>query len=96
MQFPDQITFQANFNEGILSIGGKLVITPTQLIFKAHKVNIGDLSDRIFNIKDITGYRKSMLTFMYITFADGKEIKLTVWKKQTIINELEARKAALK
>ncbi len=90
--FPADLEYQANFNEGLLSIGGKIIITPEQLIFKAHSINIGDLSDRIFNIKDIIGYRKGLLTFMFIRFSDGREIKLTVWKKQEIIDELEKRK----
>ncbi|MCM1139039.1 MAG: hypothetical protein NC453_10770 [Muribaculum sp.] len=93
--FPAQIEFKANFNEGINSIGGKLIITPTQLIFKAHSLNFGDLSDRVFNITDIYGYEKGILTFMYILFKDGRKIKLTVWDKQGIINELEARRNTL-
>lgn len=93
--FPPEVTFKANFNEGINSIGGKLIITPTQLIFKAHSLNFGDLSDRVFNITDICGYEKGILTFMYIRFKDGRKIKLTVWDKQGIINELEARRNTL-
>lgn len=93
--FPPEVTFKANFNEGINSIGGKLIITPTQLIFKAHSLNFGDLSDRVFNIADICGYEKGILTFMYIRFKDGRKIKLTVWDKQGIINELEARRNTL-
>lgn len=93
--FPPEVTFKANFNEGINSIGGKLIITPTQLIFKAHSLNFGDLSDRVFNITDICGYEKGILTFMYILFKDGRKIKLTVWDKQGIINELEARRNTL-
>lgn len=90
------VEYLANFNEGLLSIGGKIIITEDQLIFKAHGLNVGDLSDRIFNIKDISGYRKGLFTFLYIYFIDGSKIKLSVWKKQEVINELEARKAALK
>lgn len=93
--FPAQIEFKANFNEGINSIGGKLIISPTQLIFKAHRLNFGDLSDRVYNIADICGYEKGILTFMYILFKDGRKIKLTVWDKQGIINELEARRNSL-
>lgn len=93
--FPPEVTFKANFNEGINSIGGKLIITPTQLIFKAHSLNFGDLSDRVYNIADICSYEKGILTFMYILFKDGRKIKLTVWDKQGIINELEARRNTL-
>lgn len=90
-----EIEYAANFNEGINSIGGKLIITSELLIFKAHKLNFGDLSERIFYIKDIVGYRKGMLTFLHISFADGRTIKLTVWNKQEVIDELEKRRRRL-
>lgn len=93
--FPQSIEYNANFNEGLNSIGGKIIITPTQLIFHAHKLNIGDLRDRVFDISRIVGYEKGILTFMYIKFDDGSKIKLTVWSKDEIINQLEARRTSL-
>lgn len=93
--FPERIEFMANFNEGLNSIGGKIIITPTQLIFHPHSVNFGDLSDRVFEICQISGYEKGILSFMYISFLDGSRIKLTVWKKSEIIAQLEARRTSL-
>lgn len=93
-KFPEKIEYKANFNEGLLSIGGKIIITPTQLIFYAHKFNIGDLTDRIFEISHISGYEKGMLTFLYISFNNGNRIKLTVWNKSEIIEQLEKRRTA--
>ena len=93
--FPDFIEYKANFNDGMNSIGGKIIITPTQLIFRAHSFNFGDLSERVFEIKDIIGYKKGFLTFLYISFRNGPDIKLTVWGKDEIINQLEARRKAL-
>lgn len=93
--FPDFIEHKANFNVGMNSIGGKIIITPTQLIFRAHSFNFGDLSDRVFEIKDIVGYKKGFLTFLYISFCNRPDIKLTVWGKDEIINQLEARRRAL-
>lgn len=93
--FPDAIEFKANFNEGLNSIGGKIVITPTQLIFKAHAFNFGDLTDRVFEISQISGYEKGILSFMYISFLNGSRIKLTVWSKSEIIEQLEARRIAI-
>ena len=93
--FPERIEFMANFNEGLNSIGGKIIITPTQLIFHPHCVNFGDLSDRVFEICQISGYEKGILSFMYISFLDGSRIKLTVWKKSEIIAQLEARRTSL-
>lgn len=93
--FPAFIEHKANFNVGMNSIGGKIVITPTQLIFRAHAFNFGDLSDRVFEIKDIIGYKKGFLSFLYISFRNGPDIKLTVWGKDEIINQLEARRRVL-
>lgn len=93
--FPNSIEYNANFNEGINSIGGKIIITPTQLIFHPHKINFGDLSDRVFEISQISGYEKGILSFMYISFLNGSRIKLTVWSKSEIIEQLEARRIAL-
>ncbi len=95
MLFPAEISFFANYHIGIISQGGKLIITPTQLIFRPHSVNLGDLSDKVFNIKDVVDYRKGFLTFFYIRFSNGQEVKLNVWKKQRIIDEIEARKSQL-
>ena len=94
-KFPDKLEYKANFNEGINSIGGKIIITPTQLIFHPHSMNFGDLSDRVFEICQISGYEKGILSFMYISFLDGSRIKLTVWKKSEIIAQLEARRTSL-
>lgn len=93
--FPDSIEYKANFNEGLNSIGGKIVITPTQLIFKAHAFNFGDLTDRVFEISQISGYEKGILSFMYISFLNGSRIKLTVWSKSEIIEQLEARRTVI-
>lgn len=93
--FPTSIEYKANFNEGLNSIGGKIVITPTQLIFKAHAFNFGDLTDRVFEISQISGYEKGILSFMYISFLNGSRIKLTVWSKSEIIEQLEARRTSL-
>lgn len=93
--FPNSIEYNANFNEGINSIGGKIIITPTQLIFHPHKINLGDLSDRIYEISQISDCETGPLTFLYIHFLDGSKIKLTVWNKSEIIEQLESRRNAL-
>lgn len=89
------LEFKANFVDGLISYGGKIIITPTQLIFHAHKFNFGDLHDKVFEIRDICGYKKGMLTFLDIKFRYGLTIKLAVWAKQQIIDALEARRKAL-
>lgn len=93
--FPDSIEYNANLNEGINSIVGKIIITPTQLIFHPHKINFGDISDRIFEISQISGYEKGILSFMYISFINRSRIKLTVWNKSEIIEQLESRRISL-
>ena len=93
--FPREIEYKANFSTGLYSIGGKIIITPELLIFRAHSFNPLPkcvLSDRIFNIKEITGYKKGILSFLHVFFYGGHSIKLVVYKKQEIIYELEARR----
>lgn len=92
--FPNQIEFRANYMKGLSSIGGKIVITPEQLIFNPHYFNL-DNRNRTYYIKNIAGYKKGFLTSMIIYFVDGSKIRLTVQNKQTIIDELEARRQAL-
>lgn len=94
-QFPSSIEYKANFNEGLNSIGGKIIITPTQLIFHPHSINFGNLQDRVYEIAQILGYEKGILTFMHISFVNGERIKLTVWNKTEIIEQLEARRKNL-
>lgn len=48
-----------------------------------------------FDIDQISGYEKGVLTFMYISFVNGERIKLTVWNKTEIIEQLEARRKNL-
>ncbi len=93
--FPEFIEHKANFNTGINSIGGKIIITPTQLVFRAHSFNFGNLEDRVFEIKDIVGYKKGFFSFLYISFSNGKTIKLTVYGKDEIIRQLEERRQYL-
>ena len=94
-QFPSSIEYKANFNEGLNSIGGKIIITPTQLIFHPHSINFGNLQDRVYEIAQILGYEKGILMFMHISFVNGERIKLTVWNKTEIIEQLEARRKNL-
>ena len=89
------IEFKANFKEGLNSTGGKIIITATQLIFRAHRFNMGDLRDRVFEIRDIVSYKKRFLTFMDISFSDGETIRLAVGNKQRVIDELETRRESL-
>lgn len=92
--FPE-LEFAANFNKGLNSQGGKLYITSTQLIFRPHSFNLGNLDEKVYEIKDITGYKKGFLTFFYIMFRNGSRIKLTVNDKSGVIQALEERRKYL-
>jgi len=74
--FPEFIEYKANYNNGLLSMGGKISITP-QLIFRPHPFNIGNLKERVFEIKDIIGYKKGFLTFLMVKKLNyfGKKMK---------------------
>ena len=85
-------SFKANYFIGSISLGGMLHLEDERAVFKAHAFNIGDTSDKIIPVADICGYKKGMLTILYIFLRSGQEIKLAVWEKDTIINALEARR----
>lgn len=93
--FPAEISFLANFKTKFNSIGGKLFLTPTQIIFRAHKLNFGDLDEKVYEIKDYVGFHKGLLTNLDLSFSNGETIKLVVWNKNALINEITARKEAL-
>lgn len=76
-------------------MGGVLHITPSQIRFYPHDLNIGNVTNRAWEIRNVAGFKKGMLTFLYINFNDGSRIKLTVWKKNDIIREIEARRQSL-
>lgn len=93
-KYYEVLDFLATFYDGCNGLGGRLLITNEFIIFKAHKLNFGDVSDRYFYIKDIIGYKKGPFKFLYIYFANRKVV-LSVWKKQEIINALEVRRSLL-
>ena len=76
------------------SQGGHIWITKYELYFKPHKFNMGDLSKRYIRIQDICGYEKGLLTSLTIYTKKGYAMELAVWKKDEIINALEARRRA--
>lgn len=92
--FPPEIEFKANLNKGFTSKGGKLIITPEQLIFRPHAVNIGNRDESVYEIKDITGYNRGVLTFMHIYFRNAQRVKFVVWDKGGVIEALELRRQA--
>jgi hypothetical protein len=93
-----EITYQANLHFGSFlspNQGGQLIIQDDKFIFRPHSVNIGSLSDKEFAIRDICGYKKGILTRFTVYMNDNKDVNLIVWKKDDIIKELEARRAAI-
>ena len=74
--------------------GGHIWITDHELYFKPHKFNFGDLSKRYIRIQDICGYEKGPLTFLTIHTKKGYAMELVTWKKDEIINILEAKRRA--
>lgn len=91
--FPSEISFAASLREGIKTYGGKLKIYPDKFIFEPHAFNFGgNLSNRQWEITDIIGYSKGLLTLLDFKMNNHKTIHLAINKKRSIINELEARR----
>lgn len=88
-----ELKFQANHQVSALNAqGGHLWITMNEVIFKPHSLNVGSLGKRYIRIQDVVGYKKGPLTKMTIITKSGYEMKLAVWKKDEIINEIEKRR----
>lgn len=91
----EYLSFSANYFEGINALGGTLYIYSDKAVFKPHALNLGDPTDRIIPIRDISGYKKGLLSILHIYLHNGKDIKLAVWKKDAIINALEIRRRVI-
>lgn len=91
----EDLSFKANYYENGIALGGTLYIYDEVIVFRPHFFNIGDLSDKVMQICNISGYKKGFLTNLHIYFNDGMDVKLGVWKKDTIINALEMRKQTI-
>lgn len=87
-----ELTYKANHQIGSNSQGGHLWITNDEVVFKPHSLNFGPLGKRYIRIQDVIGYKKGFLTQMSIFTKSGYEMELVVWKKDEIINEIEARR----
>ena len=87
--FPE-LTYSANYGDK----GGKILITPNEVIFKPNSLNFGNKNEVFFFIKDICGYEKGFLTQFSIFLSTGYRMDLAVWKKDEIIRALEERRHA--
>lgn len=93
--FPDRIEFTASFNKGLFAQTGKIFITPTQFIFHPFSFNIGDTSDKVFNIADLTNYVREAIPTWLDLFFNNKCYLFIVFSRERIIGELEKRRMAL-
>lgn len=94
-QLFEDLSFNVNYFEGINALGGTLYIYDDIAVFRPHSLNLGSSADRFIQIRNISGYKKGLLTILYIYLNNGEYIKLATWKKNTIIDALEKRKKVL-
>ena len=100
-QFPTQIEFNAQMKMGFGDVGGKLFITPKQLIFSPNRFELCSSRLRTYNIANIQlCEKKGWLGFLYIYFNDGSKIRLiirgNIGIEDQVIQEIEIRREALK
>lgn len=88
----EELSFKANFYDGLNVKGGTLYIREDTAVFKVHMYNISDLSEKVIPISEICGYKKGLFTILTIFLTNGKKVKLAVWKKDAIIKALEERR----
>ncbi len=67
----EDLSFKSNYYIGYYAQGGMFIIKNEVAVFKAHALNIGDLSEKIIPISEICGYRKGALTTLHIFLFNG-------------------------
>ena len=87
-------------NYGGNGASGNLYIYEDKMVFRPStlmKILLfwGDWKDFSINIKSITGCEKKMMGYLDFLTDDGNAFKLNVFKKDSIINAVEERRAAL-
>jgi hypothetical protein len=92
-----QEKFRANYftNSGVAQ-GGHLLITNTEIFFKPHKMNIGDLSEKYMRISEIVEMEKVNSLFglsrqLHISDINGNVMELVTWSRDEIIIAIETR-----
>jgi len=77
--------------------GGRLWVSNTEIFFKPHAINFGDLSKKFMKIADIVSMEKVNAMFglsreLHITDKNGNEMVLVSWNRGGIMNAIENRK----
>ena len=93
-----QEKFMANYWENAgNSQGGRLWVSNTEIFFKPHAINMGNLSKKFMKISDIVRMEKvnKMLGIsreLHITDRNGNKMELVSWNREGIISAIEKRK----
>lgn len=93
-----QEKFAANYWESAGNAqGGHLWVSNTEIFFKPHAINIGDLSKKFMKISDIVRMEKvnKMLGIsreLHISDKIGNSMELVSWNRDGIISAIESRK----
>ena len=88
----EQFNIAANLIRGIESVGGKMKITDSEIIFTPHKINVqsNPLTINISNIKEV-GKRNTLFIVpngLSVVEKSGEEYKFVVNNRQKIITYL--------
>lgn len=92
-----QDKFIANFQESKFnSQGGRLWVSNTEIFFKPHSINFGDLSKKFMRISDIEKMEKvnknlGLSRELHITDKNGNIMELVSWNRDGIISSIEKR-----
>ncbi len=90
--------FMANYWEGDSNAqGGSLWVANTEIFFKPHAINVGDVSTKYMKIADIASMKKvnAMLGLsreLHILDVKGNQMRLVSWNRDGIISAVESRK----
>ncbi|MDH6307405.1 hypothetical protein M2451_000554 [Dysgonomonas sp. PFB1-18] len=89
------VKFAANFIENSgNSLGGHLWVSTSEIFFKPHRFNFGNLSKKYLRIVDIVDYSKGWLGSITIKSRNGS-MDLISWNRKSIIKAIEERKLSI-
>lgn len=72
---------------GRISIGGHLEVTPDELVFQPHAINLTTDVIRIPRASIVSAHKKQSLAaaLLIVTCSDGREEQFVTWKRDEIL-----------
>lgn len=92
--YQDEV-FKATYYSGINAISCDLCFHDGYIVFRPMMLNFGNKDLKQISITEIYGYKKGILGFLFLYLKNGMRVKLVVYHKEQIIQEIKVRRKAV-